>query len=56
MTGLYDAKWVHAPVLAITGQAAVSVWGAGYQPALNLDRIFVEVGNVVPEAVGAVDR
>ncbi|HET9353419.1 MAG TPA: thiamine pyrophosphate-binding protein, partial [Sphingomicrobium sp.] len=37
ITGLYDAKLDHAPVLAICGQAEVTVRGASYQQELNLD-------------------
>jgi pyruvate dehydrogenase (quinone) len=31
LTGLYDAKHDHVPVLAIMGQAEVTVRGASYQ-------------------------
>ncbi|KNC91034.1 thiamine pyrophosphate-requiring protein [Trabulsiella odontotermitis] len=50
LTGLYDAKMDHAPVLAITGQAEVTARGASYQQELNLDRIFADVANFVQEA------
>ncbi|TKI06587.1 thiamine pyrophosphate-requiring protein [Martelella alba] len=50
LTGLYDAKMDHAPVLAIAGQAEVTARGASYQQELNLDRIFADVGNFVQEA------
>ena len=46
ITGLYDAKADHVPVLAITGQAARSVRGAHYQQELNLDRMFADVAGV----------
>ena len=46
ITGLYDAKLDHQPVLAITGQAARSVRGAHYQQELNLDRVFARRGRV----------
>jgi pyruvate dehydrogenase (quinone) len=39
ITGLYDGKLDHAPVLEICGQAEATVRGASYQQELNLDRI-----------------
>ncbi|MGI4880353.1 MAG: thiamine pyrophosphate-requiring protein [Janthinobacterium lividum] len=49
LTGLYDAKMDHVPVVAITGQAARSVRGAHYQQELNLDRVFADVAVYVHE-------
>ena len=49
ITGLYDAKLDHAPVLAICGQAEVTVRGASYQQELNLDRMFADVAEFVQE-------
>lgn len=49
LTGLYDAKMDHVPVLAITGQAEVTARGASYQQELNLDRVFADVANFVQE-------
>ena len=49
LTGLYDAKLDHVPVLAIMGQAEVTVRGASYQQELNLDRVFADVCNYVQE-------
>jgi glyoxylate carboligase len=40
ITGLYDGKLDHTPVLAIAGQAESSVRGASYQQEINLDRMF----------------
>jgi pyruvate dehydrogenase (quinone) len=59
ITGLYDAKMDHQPVLAITGQAARSVRGAHYQQELNLDRVFADVAEFVqegttPQQVGVI--
>ena len=59
ITGLYDAKLDHQPVLAITGQAARSVRGAHYQQELNLDRVFADVAEYVqqgitPQQVGVI--
>jgi pyruvate dehydrogenase (quinone) len=50
VTGLYDARLDHMPVLAIAGQAARGVRGAGYQQELNLDRLFADVAEYVQEA------
>ena len=50
LTGLYDAKLDHVPVLAIAGQAEATVRGASYQQELNLDRIFADVADFVQEA------
>ena len=49
ITGLYDAKLDHMPVLAVTGQASRSVRGAHYQQELNLDRMFADVAEYVQE-------
>ena len=59
LTGLYDAKLDHQPVLAITGQAARGVRGAHYQQELNLGRIFADVAEyvaegTVPQQVGVI--
>jgi pyruvate dehydrogenase (quinone) len=50
LTGLYDAKLDHVPVLAIAGQAETTVRGASYQQELNLDRSFADVAEFVQEA------
>src|SRR6185436_11704888 len=50
ITGLYDAKLDHAPVLAICGQAEATVRGASYQQELNLDRMFADVALFAQEA------
>jgi pyruvate dehydrogenase (quinone) len=47
LTGLYDAKLDHVPVLAIAGQAETTVRGASYQQELNLDRLFADVASYV---------
>jgi pyruvate dehydrogenase (quinone) len=49
LTGLYDAKLDHMPVLAICGQAESTVRGANYQQELNLDRLFADVAEYVQE-------
>jgi pyruvate dehydrogenase (quinone) len=50
ITGLYDARMDHVPVLAIAGQAPRSARGAHYQQELNLDRMFADVADFVQEA------
>ena len=50
LTGLYDAKLDHAPVLAISGRAETTSRAASYQQELNLDRVFSDVANFVQEA------
>jgi len=49
ITGLYDAKLDHMPVLAIAGQAPRAVRGGHYQQELNLDRMFMDVAKYVQE-------
>ena len=49
ITGLYDAKLDHMPVVAIVGQAETSARGASYQQELNLDRLFADVATYVQE-------
>jgi pyruvate dehydrogenase (quinone) len=50
VTGLYDAKLDHMPVLAICGQAAQTARGAHYQQEVNLDRLFQDMADYVHEA------
>jgi pyruvate dehydrogenase (quinone) len=50
VTGLYDAKLDHMPVLAIAGQAARTARGAHYQQEVNLERMFADVADYVHEA------
>jgi len=49
ITGLYDARSDHTPLLAICGQAEATVRGASYQQELNLDRMFADVAEYVQE-------
>lgn len=49
LTGMYDAKLDHVPLLAIAGQAETTVRGASYQQELNLDRLFADVCGYVQE-------
>jgi pyruvate dehydrogenase (quinone) len=49
ITGLYDAKLDHMPVVAIVGQAEATVRGGSYQQELNLDRMFADVAGYVQE-------
>src|SRR6202012_2007154 len=43
MTGLYDAKMDHMPVLAIAGQQARAALGGHYQQELDLPAMFRDV-------------
>src|ERR1700735_4538796 len=45
LNGLYDAKMDHAPVLAITGQAARSAMGGAYQQEVDLHTLFKDVAS-----------
>src|SRR4051795_628018 len=63
ITGLYDAKLDHAPVLAITGQQARAALGGHYQQELDLVSLFkdvagafVEQGSTAPQVRHLVDR
>jgi pyruvate dehydrogenase (quinone) len=49
ITGLYDARLDHMPVLAIAGQAEATIRGGSYQQELNLDRMFTDVAEFVQE-------
>ncbi|MBA3811741.1 MAG: thiamine pyrophosphate-requiring protein [Caulobacteraceae bacterium] len=51
LTGLYDAKLDHMPVLAITGGAGRPVRGAHYQQELNIDRVYADAALYVQEAM-----
>jgi 2-succinyl-5-enolpyruvyl-6-hydroxy-3-cyclohexene-1-carboxylate synthase len=53
ITGLYDAKVDHVPILAICGQAEATVRGASYQQELKLDRMFADVAGFAQEGLGA---
>ncbi|HET9389346.1 MAG TPA: thiamine pyrophosphate-requiring protein [Steroidobacteraceae bacterium] len=63
VTGLYDARLDHMPVLAITGQQARAGLGGHYQQELNLVSLFkdvagafVEQASVAPQVRHLVDR
>ncbi|MEO7679374.1 MAG: thiamine pyrophosphate-binding protein, partial [Sphingomonas sp.] len=62
LTGLYDAKADHMPVVAIVGQQARSALGASYQQEVDLQTLFGDVCEyvitaVVPEQVRTcIDR
>ena len=49
ITGLYDARADHVPLVAICGQAEATVRGGSYQQELNLDRMFADVAEYVQE-------
>ena len=62
MTGLYDAKLDHMPVVAILGQQARTALGSSYQQEVDLQNLFADVTEyvitaVVPEQVRTcIDR
>ena len=45
ITGLYDARLDHMPVLAIVGQQARNALGGHYQQELDLSRMFKDVAS-----------
>ncbi len=49
LTGLYDARLDHQPVLAITGQQARTALGAHYQQELDLVSMFKDVAGAYVE-------
>ena len=63
LNGLYDAKNDHVPVLALTGQAALSAMGSEYQQEVDLQSLYKDVASeyvatvVSPAAAGVcIDR
>jgi pyruvate dehydrogenase (quinone) len=50
LTGLYDAKLDHMPVVAIVGQQARSCLGASYQQEVDLQNLFRDVSEYVMTA------
>ena len=51
LTGLYDAKADHMPVLAIAGQQARTAIGAHYQQEIDLQVLFNDVAEYVETAM-----
>ena len=51
LTGLYDAKADHMPVVAVVGQQARSALGASYQQEVDLQNLFADVSEYVITAV-----
>jgi pyruvate dehydrogenase (quinone) len=51
LTGLYDAKADHMPVVAIVGQQARSALDASYQQEVDLQTLFADVTEYVMTAV-----
>ena len=51
LTGLYDAKADHVPVVAIVGQQARTALGANYQQEVDLQVLFSDVCEYVVTAV-----
>ncbi len=53
ITGLYDAKLDHMPVLAITGQQARTALGGHYQQELDLSAMFKDVASAFVQQASA---
>ena len=49
LTGLYDAKFDNASVVAIVGQTSMSAIGSGYQQELDANVVFKDVSEFVCE-------
>lgn len=47
LTGLYDAKMDHAPVLAIVGQPRSTALGSDFQQEVNLEAVFQDLADYV---------
>lgn len=54
LTGLYDAKMDHVPVVAIVGQQARSALGSQFQQEVNLLSVFEDVGDYTQMIVSPV--
>src|ERR1700749_1633894 len=52
VTGLYEARMDHMPVLAITGQQARAALGGHYQQEVDLVSLFKDVAGGVVEKAG----
>ena len=53
LTGLYDARMDHQPVLALVGQQARTALGAHYQQELDLQNMFKDVAGAYVEQAAA---
>ncbi|MCQ4289254.1 thiamine pyrophosphate-requiring protein [Pseudomonas stutzeri] len=53
LTGLYDARMDHMPVLAITGQQARTAMGAHYQQEIDLASMFKDVAGAFVQQASA---
>ncbi len=53
LTGLYDARLDHMPVLAITGQQARTAIGGHYQQELDLPTMFKDVAGAFVQQAAA---
>ena len=51
LTGLYDAKMDHVPVVAIVGQQALASLGSDYQQEVDLQAVFQDLGDYVQTIV-----
>ena len=56
LNGLYDAKLDSVPVVAIVGQQARSVLGAGYMQEVNLSTLFGDVASRFTQLVSSPEQ
>ncbi|WP_349615842.1 thiamine pyrophosphate-requiring protein [Azotobacter salinestris] len=56
ITGLYDARLDHMPVLAITGQQARTAMGGHYQQEVDLVSMFKDVAGAFVQQAGAPEQ
>jgi pyruvate dehydrogenase (quinone) len=56
LNGLYDAKLDSVPVVAIIGQQARSVLGAGYMQEVNLSTLFGDVASQFTQLVASPEQ
>ena len=56
LTGLYDAKLDHRPVVAIVGQIASSALGSGYLQEVDLHSLFKDVCSEYVQTVATAEQ
>ncbi|PJJ72254.1 pyruvate dehydrogenase (quinone) [Diaminobutyricimonas aerilata] len=56
LTGLYDAKLDHVPVVAIVGQQKTSVLGSGYMQEIDLQHVFADVAAQFVQTVASAEQ
>jgi pyruvate dehydrogenase (quinone) len=56
LTGLYDAKLDHTPVLAIVGQQTTTVLGSSYQQEIDLHALFGDVASAFLQTIATPEQ